>query len=108
VKSGFYWHHGIVSLVNHLGQATLVIHCSKQSGSFVIQESSFENFCGGSKSASLVQGPQGDPNEVVARAKANIGLPPDYDLFGRNCEHFATWYRFIVTIAQTCMSMTGV
>jgi hypothetical protein len=81
----FYKHHGI-----DCGDGT-VIHFSKTKGK--ISRDSMSSFASKSLDGNIYFYEYEDcysPSVVVQRAKSKLG-ESGYNLFGNNCEHFATW-----------------
>lgn len=78
----------IASSVSHKLQCAL----RKKGATGCIRRCTLEDFQGSGK-ASLVRRPE-DPVECLRRAESKLGHGVHYDLFTRNCEHFANWCIF--------------
>lgn len=89
VSRGPYSHHFI-----DLGDGTAVhLWGTEKTGAAAsVRHSWIAEFIRPGERVELVvhQGPVFQPQEVVSRARSCLGQS-GYDLFSRNCEHFATW-----------------
>jgi hypothetical protein len=88
VDRGLYEHHGIAV------SPWQVIHYGAKSGQSMTQArirlATVEEFALG-RTVRVRPHPEGFlPERTVRRAESRLGTG-DYDLFGRNCEHFASW-----------------
>ncbi|WP_373525915.1 lecithin retinol acyltransferase family protein [Nostoc sp.] len=81
-KCGDYSHHGI-----DCGDGT-VVHYTKNQGN--ISRVSWDSFVSGKIVFLREYGSSDLPDVVIQRAESRLG-ENTYDLFGNNCEHFATW-----------------
>ena len=93
VNRVYYSHHGIISSI--INGRMKVIHYSKKDNKPEIREEDFINdFLFDSKISSIsvikYEDSPYDINEIINRARSCIGLA-EYNLFGNNCEHFASW-----------------
>ncbi|MEH2196361.1 MAG: lecithin retinol acyltransferase family protein [Nostoc sp.] len=79
---GGYSHHGI-----DCGDGT-VIHYTKNQGN--ISRVSWDSFASGKTVFLREYGSSDLPSVVIQRAESRLGENA-YNLFGNNCEHFATW-----------------
>jgi hypothetical protein len=79
---GGYSHHGI-----NCGDGT-VVHYTKNQGN--ISRVSWDSFASGKIVSVREYGSSDLPDVVIQRAESRLGENA-YDLFGNNCEHFATW-----------------
>lgn len=79
---GGYSHHGI-----DCGDGT-VVHYTKNQGN--ISRVSWDSFASGKIVFVREYGSSDLPEVVIQRAESRLG-ENIYDLFGNNCEHFATW-----------------
>ena len=88
VRRWGYTHHGI-----DLGDGS-VIHYSGEPGkskaAATIRVATMEDFAAGGEVSVKAYGERNDPEETVSKAYSKLGQC-DYNLFGSNCEHFATW-----------------
>ena len=88
IKRRGYYHHGIDLGIGH------IIHFSEKPGkgkiAAHIRQTTMTEFTCGKKAKLREYGTSFPPEEIVARAESKLGTA-DYDLFGRHCEHFATW-----------------
>ena len=103
VWMGFYWHYGIISGFNGLGELT-VISNSKQKKRVV--EESLTSFCSGRKP--IVKGYPSNlpPGYVVERARSQVGKK--YELLSHNCEHFRRWVHQIKPESPQIQSLVWV
>lgn len=82
VNTGIIDHHGI-----DCGDGT-VIHFSKKKGR--ICQDTIHSFARGNSICVKQRKHCYSPKQIVQRAKSKLG-ESGYNLFGNNCEHFATW-----------------
>jgi hypothetical protein len=89
VHRGPYTHHGI-----DLGDSIVIDFAgadgTKSKSSAVIRQTTLENFADGGTVQIRAYRVRFERDRIVARAQSKLG-GSGYDLFGNNCEHFATW-----------------
>jgi hypothetical protein len=89
VDRGPYTHHGI-----DLGDGNVIDFAgadgTKSKSSAVIRQTTLENFADGGTVQIRPYRVRFEGDRIVALAQSKLG-GSGYDLFGNNCEHFATW-----------------
>jgi hypothetical protein len=87
VERGVYEHHGL-----DLGDGAVIDFAAREGGkaAATIRSTTLEDFAQSGCVKVRAYGARFTPEDSVARARSMLGCS-GYDLFGNNCEHFASW-----------------